>query len=257
MSAIPADRIKLSIKAENDLGKTAFIPFITAGYPDKSAFLTTLNKLATEAAVIEIGVPFSDPMADGVTIQRSSQAAINSGVNLQWIISQLKKAPDIEVPIVLMSYLNPLIAYGFEELAKDALAAQVCGFIVPDLPFEESEEFRTALDKHGIGLIQLVTPATPDNRLEVLCKASQGFVYAVTITGITGSTNFLPQQVADYLNKVRGITALPVCAGFGVRKSEQVKMLSKHANGLIIGSALVEALEKNDDPAVFLKKLRA
>ena len=123
--------------------------------------------------------------------------------------------------------------------------------------FEESEEFRTALDKHGIGLIQLVTPATPDNRLEVLCKASQGFVYAVTITGITGSANFLPQQVADYLDKVRGITALPVCAGFGVRKSEQVKMLSKHANGLIIGSALVEALEKNHDPAVFLKKLRA
>ena len=232
------------------------MPFVTAGYPDKDAFISTLRLIAAEGDVVEIGVPFSDPMADGVTIQRSSHAAIAAGVSLHWIINELTAAGDVGAPLVLMSYLNPLLAYGYGQLAEDAVAAGVCGFIVPDLPWEESAEFRTALDKHGIALVQLVTPITPADRLEMLCKGSQGFIYAVTITGITGGDVELPPEVTDYLDKVRGHTDLPVCAGFGVRHAEQVANLGKHASGVIVGSALVERLEAGEDPTAFLAELR-
>jgi tryptophan synthase alpha chain len=232
------------------------VPFVTAGYPDKDTFIETLKSLALEGDVIEVGVPFSDPMADGVTIQRSSHAAIAAGVSLHWIIDQLTAADDIGVPIVLMSYLNPLLAFGFDELARQAVAAGVCGFIVPDLPWEESEEFRTALDAHGLALVQLVTPVTPADRLEILCKGSQGFVYAVTITGITGGDVALPPEVTDYLDEVGAHANVPVCAGFGVRHADQVSSLGQHASGVIVGSALVEQLEAHADPAAFLAALR-
>jgi tryptophan synthase alpha chain len=233
------------------------VPFLTAGYPDKDAFIATLSSIAQVGDVVEVGVPFSDPMADGVTIQRSSHAAIAAGVSLRWILSELTAAGDIAAPIVLMSYLNPLLAYGYRQLAEDSVAAGVCGFIVPDLPWEESGEFRAALDKQGLALVQLVTPITPAERLEVLCKGSQGFVYAVTITGITGGDVELPQAVTHYLDSVKSHTKLPVCAGFGVRHPEQVQRLGAHATGVIVGSALVEQLEAGEDPAAFLRALIA
>lgn len=253
---LPRDKITAALLSANERGQVALVPFITAGYPHKDEFITTLKAIATEGDVVEVGVPFSDPMADGVTIQRSSHAAIASGVSLHWIIDQLQQAGDIGAPVVLMSYLNPLIAFGFDELAKQAVAAGVCGFIVPDLPWEESGEFRDVLDGHGLALVQLVTPATPDDRLELLCKGSQGFLYAVTVTGITGGDAALPDQVTTYLDQVRSHTDLPVCAGFGVRHADQVASLGRHANGVIVGSALVERLEANEDPAAFLAALR-
>ena len=256
MSQLPRDRITKALRDANDAGKTGLVPFITAGYPEKSAFIETMKTLATEGSVIEVGVPFSDPMADGVTIQRSSHAAIAAGVSLHWIIAELAAAGDIGAPIVLMSYMNPLLAYGFDELAQDAVKANLCGFIVPDLPWEESQEFRSALDNYGLALVQLVTPATPEDRLEMLCKGSQGFVYAVTITGITGGDTALPPTVTNYLDKVRSHTDLPVCAGFGVRHAEQVSNLGQHASGVIVGSALVEQLEAGANPAEFLRELR-
>ena len=146
---LPRDRITAALAAANKDGKVALVPFVTAGYPEKDAFIATLQALATASEVIEVGVPFSDPMADGVTIQRSSRAAIAAGVTLHWIIAQLQASGGIGAPVVLMSYLNPLLAYGFAQLAKDAAAAGVCGFIVPDLPWEESAEFRAALDTAG------------------------------------------------------------------------------------------------------------
>jgi len=254
---LPRDRISAALIAANEKGKVALVPFITAGYPEKDNFIKTLKSIAAEGDVVEIGVPFSDPMADGVTIQRSSHAAIAAGVSLHWIIDELTAAGDTGAPIVLMSYLNPLLAFGFDELAEQAVAAGVCGFIVPDLPWEESEEFRAALDKRGLALVQLVTPVTPDDRLEKLCKGSQGFVYAVTITGITGGDVALPPSVTDYLDKVRSHTDIPVCAGFGVRHADQVSNLGRHASGVIVGSALVETLEAGQDPARFLADLRA
>jgi tryptophan synthase alpha chain len=195
-------------------------------------------------------------MADGMTIQRSSFEALQKGVSLKWIFDQLDSASgEINAPLAMMSYLNPLLAFGSEALAERALAAGVCGFIVPDLPFEESPEIREALEAKGLGLIQLVTPATPDDRLQKLCDASRGFVYAVTITGITGGDTGLPADLTGYLDKVSGMSNLPVCAGFGIREAKDVAAVGRHASGAIVGSALVEVLERGDDPRKFLGSL--
>ena len=194
-------------------------------------------------------------MADGMTIQRSSFEALQKGVSLKWIFEQLDEAGDVSAPLVMMSYLNPLLAFGYEALAARARSSGVCAFIVPDLPFEESAELREALEAEGVGLIQLVTPATPDERLGILADASRGFVYAVTITGITGGDAGLPADLADYLDKVSRSTSLPVCAGFGIREAQDVANVGKHAAGAIVGSALVEVLERGDDPSAFLNSL--
>ena len=250
------ERISAALRAANDSGRPALVPFITAGYPDPQDFIATLKAVAEVGDVVEVGIPFSDPMADGMTIQRSSFEALRKGVSLKWIFDQLDGAAgDIDAPLVMMSYLNPLLAFGYEALAERAKAAGVCGFIVPDLPFEESADIREALEAQGLGLVQLVTPATPDARLRTLCDASRGFVYAVTITGITGGDTALPADLADYLDKVSGISQLPVCAGFGIREARDVANVGTHAAGAIVGSALVEILERGDDPQPFLRGL--
>lgn len=252
------ERIGAAIASANDAGRTALVPFITAGYPDPDAFIDTLRAVADVGDVVELGIPFSDPMADGMTIQRSSFKAIEDGVTLAWVFEQLAAADaPINAPLVMMSYLNPLLAYGYERLAKDALANGVCAFIVPDLPFEESLEIREALEAEGVGLIQLVTPATPPARLKMLAAASKGFLYAVTITGITGGGEGLPSDLAGYLDAVSAAADIPVCAGFGIRAAADVSNVGKHANGAIVGSALVEVLENAADPAAFLEQLRA
>jgi tryptophan synthase alpha chain len=252
----PHERITAAIRATTAAGRTALVPYITAGYPEKDRFITTLKAIAKEADVVEVGVPFSDPMADGVTIQRASHAAIASGVSLRWILKELTAAAPFDAPIVLMSYLNPLLNLGYEPLAAACVPAGVCGFIVPDLPLEESGDFTSALDARGLALIQLVTPATPPERLKMLCAASRGFVYAVTVAGITGGSKELPPEVPAYLERVRALTKLPVCAGFGVRRAEQVRSLAPHTDGVIVGSALVEHLEAGKDPVAFLRSLR-
>ncbi len=250
------ERISAALTAANDSGRPALVPFITAGYPDPASFIPTLKVVAEAGDVVEVGIPFSDPMADGMTIQRSSFEALKKGVSLKWIFDQLDGAVDeIGAPLVMMSYLNPLLAFGYEALAERALAAGVCGFIVPDLPFEESGEISEALEAQGLGLVQLVTPATPDQRLATLCDASRGFVYAVTITGITGGDTGLPADLADYLDKVSAISSLPVCAGFGIRSARDVANVGAHAAGAIVGSALVEILERGEDPQPFLRAL--
>jgi tryptophan synthase alpha chain len=156
-----------------------------------------------------------------------------------------------------MSYLNPLLIYGYEALARDAAGAGVCGFIVPDLPLEESGELRGRLDAQGLALISLVTPATPRERVQRLCDSGRGFIYAVTVTGITGGAQAIPADVSDYLDRVKACAgAVPVCAGFGVREAAQVERLGRHADGVIVGSALVEELEAGRDPVAFLEALR-
>lgn len=249
----PHERISDAIRRASEAGRTALVPFITAGYPQADTFIDNLRAIAAVGDVVEIGVPFSDPMADGMTIQRSSHVAIQNGVSLGWILDELAGS-DIETPLLLMSYLNPLLAFGYDKLAKRAREVGVCGFIVPDLPYEESAEFRAAIEKQGLGLVQLVTPATPDERLVKLTSASRGFVYAVTITGITGGG--LPANLAEYLDKVSSVSPLPVCAGFGIRQRDDVVNVGRHAAGAIVGSALVEVLETGKDPAAFLRELR-
>ena len=234
----------------------AIVPFITAGYPNKDDFLSLVKALANCADVIEIGVPFSDPMADGVTIQRSSHAAIESGVRLRWILKQLKTI-SIDTPIILMSYLNPLFVYGYAELAQDSKDAGVDGFIVPDLPIEEGEEIREVFNQAKLAMIQLVTPATPENRINTIAKHSTGFLYAVTVKGVTGGNEGLSKEVVGYLETVKASSNIPVCAGFGVRTKADVELLEPYVDGIIVGSALVEAIEQKITATDFLNTLRA
>jgi tryptophan synthase alpha chain len=254
----PSERISAAIAAAP--AKTAIVAFITAGYPSREKFREHLVQIGNAADVVEIGVPFTDPMADGVTIQRSSREAIAQGFTLRWLLDELAamradgSLP--AAPLILMSYLNPLLSHGFQRLAADAMKAGVCGFIIPDLPYDEADDLRAALAAPGLALVQMVTPVTGPARLAKLCAATQGFVYAVTMTGTTGKTASVPGDVAKYLDTVTATAKLPVCAGFGIRSREQVEQLKGHVAGVIVGSALVEVLESGQDPAAFLKSLR-
>jgi tryptophan synthase alpha chain len=250
----PSERISDAILEAR--GGTAIVAFLTAGFPSREKFREHLTQVGNEADVVEIGVPFTDPMADGMTIQRSSREALRQGVSLRWVLEELGAMSRPRAPLLLMSYLNPLLAFGFANLAAAAERAGVCGFIVPDLPFDESEEFRAALAPHGLALIQMVTPVTKPERMARLCAATQGFVYAVTMTGVTGRTAAVPAEVTSYLDAVRGAAKLPVCAGFGIRSREQVEQLRGHVAGVIVGSALVEVMENGQDAAQFLRSLR-
>jgi tryptophan synthase alpha chain len=250
------DGISAAIGAAVGHGRPALVGFLTAGFPSRKNFKRNLAEVASACDVVEIGVPFSDPMADGSTIQRASFAALGNGVTLQWILDELLEGPKRSAPILLMSYLNPLLAFGLARLPSAAAAAGVSGFIVPDLPFEESADLKSALDGEGLALVQMVTPVTPPARLEMLCAAAQGFVYAVTMTGTTGKSAEVPDSVLEYMDRVKRCSPVPVCAGFGIRSRAQVERFGSHVDGVVVGSALVEALERGDDVAAFLRSLR-
>ena len=253
-------REKISDAIRKARGGTAVVAFVTAGFPSREHFREHLTQVGNAADVVEIGVPFTDPMADGMTIQRSSREALRQGVSLRWLLEELAamqgQGQSPRAPLLLMSYLNPLLAFGFAELAAASARAGVCGFIVPDLPYDESEDFRAALAPHGIAQIQMVTPVTTPERMKKLCAATQGFVYAVTMTGTTGRTASVPGDVSKYLDTVVGAAKLPVCAGFGIRSREQVEQLRGHVAGVIVGSALVEVVENGQDAGNFLRSLR-
>jgi tryptophan synthase alpha chain len=252
----PRDRISAAIRNAAQSGDPALVAFLTAGHPEKARFRDHLRAVAAGADVVEIGVPFTDPMADGVTIQRSSQRALEQGVTLAWIFDELAAMPRLDTPLLLMSYLNPLLAFGLDKLASTAARTGVCGFIVPDLPIDESDDLRGALDAEGVALVQMATPVTAPERLKRIGENSQGFVYAVTMTGTTGKNVAVPEDVLTYLDRVRCASRTPVCAGFGIRSREQVEKLSGHVDGVVVGSALVEVLERGEDATAFLQSLR-
>jgi tryptophan synthase alpha chain len=249
------DRISAAIGAAVAQGRPALVGFLTAGFPTRADFRRNLAEVASVCDVVEIGVPFSDPMADGSTIQRASFAALGNGVTLPWILDELAGS-ERSVPLLLMSYLNPLLAFGPRQLPGAAAAAGVSGFIVPDLPFEESGDLKSALDGEGLALVQMVTPVTPPARLAMLCDSAQGFVYAVTMTGTTGKSAEVPDAVLDYMDRVKRCSRVPVCAGFGIRSRAQVERFASHVDGVVVGSALVEALECGSDVRAFLRSLR-
>lgn len=274
-----ADRIEGAIRAATRARRPALAAFLTAGYPTRRDFPELLAHVAREADVIEIGVPFSDPMADGATIQHSSRVALAEGTNVSWILEVVEKAR-IPRPLVLMSYLNPLLAFGrsppelpvddddrdrietgidVTPLARAAARAGISGLIIPDLPLEESAPLREELDRTSLALIQLVSPVTPPDRLARLCEASRGFVYAVTSTGTTGGSLRSGPGTLAYLDRVRACTHLPVLAGFGIRRPEELRDLAPHLDGAIVGSALIEAIEHEgvgEGPAALLRRLR-
>lgn len=249
----PAARLQAAIRSPRDGRPVAVMPYLTSGFPMMAGFADLVSSLSQVADAIEIGVPFSDPMADGMTIQASSQAALAQGVTLPWILAELGKAT-VHCPLVLMSYLNPLLAYGLERLVVDAAAVGVCGFIVPDLPLDESESLRALAGAAGLGVVQLVTPVTPEARLAQLTAASGGFVYAVTVTGVTGA-GYDEAALLAYLDRVRAVSPVPVCAGFGIGNAAQVQALAGRAHGAIVGSALIRALAAGEDGVAFVRGL--
>ena len=251
----PGERLTQAIREPKHADRPAVMPYVTSGYPSREAFGELLLGLGEVADAIEVGVPFSDPMADGPTIQRSSRAALEQGVTLTWILETVASLPQRPgAPLVLMSYLNPLLQYGLDRIVTDAAAAGFSGFILPDLPWEESEDFRAAAERAGLAVIQLVTPVTPDERVRQLTRGPGGFVYAVTVTGTTGGA-LNTEEVAAYLDRVRSLSELPVCAGFGIRSAEHVKALAGHADGAVVGSALIEAQSRGEDAVAFVKAL--
>ncbi len=256
----PGDRICAAIQAASEHGRTALVGFLTAGFPTRSGFKSDLAAVARACDVVEIGVPFSDPMADGTTIQRASFAALAGGVTLPWILEELQSLESRPAaPILLMSYLNPLLSVGLEALPHAAAAAGVAGFIVPDLPFEECGDLKDALEREGLALVQMVTPVTPPERLAMLCREAKGFVYAVTMTGTTGvqkGSTEVPPEVLEYMDRVRSCSKVPVCAGFGIRSPAQVARFAGRVDGVVVGSALVEVLERGEDAGAFLRSLR-
>ncbi len=238
-------------------GSPALIPYITAGFPTKDDFAKQLLALQKHAALVEVGVPFSDPMADGATIQHSSLKALQNGVTLDWILTSLAALKgSLTAPVALMSYLNPLIHLGLDTLAARCSESGVGLLIIPDLPLEESAALRAALHARGVGLVQLVSPVTPPERAALLARNSDGFLYAVTVTGVTGAgSNAAAPKPADlnaYLDRLRSVSPVPVCAGFGIKSREQVQALTGHADGAIIGSALIAAIERGEDAGAFL-----
>ncbi len=249
----PRDALAAALRKD---AAPAIVAFVTAGFPDRAGFAAQLEAVCAAADVVEVGVPFSDPMADGVTIQRSSRRALEQGVTLAWILESLAARMRAAAPVVLMSYLNPLLSYGYATLARDAAAAGVHGFIVPDLPLEECGELKEAVASEGIALVQMVTPVTPPARLATIARAAQGFLYAVTMTGTTGSELTLGGSLLAWLDSVRACASVPVCAGFGLRSRAQVLQLAGHVDGVVVGSALVEELERGGDAAAFLGALR-
>ena len=256
-----AERITSAVERANADGRPAIAAFLTGGFPTRGAFPDLLASAVCEADLVEVGVPFSDPMADGLTIQRSSRTALQDGTTLPWILETIGRVAGAgpgegKAPVLLMSYLNPIMAHGFERFAADSAKNGVTGLIVPDLPLEEAGELRTVLDARGMALVQLVTPATPPARLERVCTASRGFVYAVTMKGTTGASVDVG-SAGPYLRRVRSVSRLPVLAGFGVRSAADVARLGRLADGVIVGSALVEAIEQGKDPAAFVRGLRA
>lgn len=229
-------------------GQKAFIPYIMAGDGGLEALKPTILKLQRlGVTAIEIGIPFTDPVADGPTIEQAGERALKAGANLRNILQTLHSfSSEITVPLVAMTYLNPILAYGIEQFAQDAYLGGVRGLIVPDMPLEESHIIHEELRRHNIALVQLVSLTSPQDRIEKLAAASEGFIYAVTVNGITGARSDFATNLEAHFTKLKQISNIPVLAGFGISNPAQVKQLGSFSDGVIVGSKIVSSLHAND-----------
>ncbi|AIG26248.1 tryptophan synthase subunit alpha [Brevibacillus laterosporus] len=224
-----------------------FIPFITVGDPSLDVTFELVHKLIEAGAdVIELGVPYSDPLADGPIIQRASQRALAQGVKLKDAIrlGERLRASGVSIPLVIFTYCNPVMQYGVERFFADLRAYGLDGAIIPDLPFEESAEARGAAKKNGIHLIQLIAP-TSQERIEMIGKEADGFLYCVSSLGVTGVRDNLPFELDDLIKTARENSSIPVAVGFGISSPEQVRAVAGYADAVIVGSAIVREVEKN------------
>lgn len=227
------------------LKRPALVTFITAGDPDKGTGQKILDSLPEAGAdIIELGMPFTDPMADGPTIQAANLRALKAGANMQQTLAMVQqfRSHNDNTPIVLMGYYNPVHTYGAQKFVKDAAAAGIDGLIIVDLPPEEDSELRKLAEKSEIDLIRLITPTTDEARLKILLQGAGGFLYYVSITGITGAAKPDPEKVAAHIREIKKHTSLPVAVGFGVKTPEDVRNLAKTAEAVVVGSSLVETI---------------
>ncbi len=235
----------------------ALIPFITAGDPDLATTAKLIPALAQAGAdVIELGVPFSDPMADGPTIQAASERALENGVNQEKILAMVKTVrQETEVPIVLMGYYNPLFRYGVERFTKDAAAAGVDGLLIVDLPPEEAGEIESAMAANGLDLITLLAPTTPPERMQRLAAAAKGYLYYVSMTGVTGAQKIAPEDIRAAVSSLKDMAAVPVGVGFGITTAEDAAQVGEFADGVVVGSALVKLIHENAGSPDLLDKV--
>jgi tryptophan synthase alpha chain len=244
-------------------GRAALMPYFTLGYPNLDDSLPIVEAIANAGAdLIELGIPFSDPLADGPTIQRSTHIALEGGMSLQHCLAltdQLRKR-DVAQPLLLMGYYNPILAYGVARFVADAAAAGADGFIVPDLPPEEAAEMQAACEQHQLALVYLLAPTSPPERVAYLAAQTRGFLYLVSLTGVTGARQDLPSDLDDFVSRVRGQASTPLAVGFGISTPVQARAVGRVADGVIVGSALIDAVDRSPDPclaaAEFVSSLR-
>ena len=247
MSAtISSDTSPLSAAFESarEAGRTVLIPYVTAGHPSPAETLEVLRMLAAEGAdIIELGVPFSDPLADGPTIQRSSFQAIAQGADLAWTLRVLAEfRRESAVPVVLFTYLNPVLRYGLDRFLADAAGAGAQGVLLTDLPLGADPELEDRFDQSPLDLIRLIAPTTAPERMERIARAGRGFIYYVSRTGVTGARQSLSEGIADEVGRIRAVASVPVAVGFGISTAEQAAAVAASADGVVVGSALVQAL---------------
>ena len=244
-------RIQNCFKALNEKNQKALVAFITAGDPDLPTTGHIFSLLEKNGAdIIELGVPFSDPLADGPVIQASALRALNSGTNLKKIIqlvADIRKGS--ELPIVLMTSFNPVFVYGQEQFVDDALKAGVDGVIIPDLPPEEAEGFQSIADPKGMETIFLLAPTSTEDRVSMVARQSRGFIYYISLTGTTGVKSSVSENLQSKVGAIKNVAALPVLVGFGISGPEQAKEASKVSDGVIVGSAIVRLIAENSDSA--------
>ena len=228
-------------------GRKAFIPYITSGDPSIAVTLDLVLSLEKSGAdVIELGVPFSDPIADGPVIQRATERALHNGVTLQKVLDLGKSIREkSEIPLVLFSYFNPLLNHGLEKLAKDAAAAGFDGVLASDLTLEESENFDRTMRRAGLNTIYLVAPTSSPERMKAIAEASNGFLYAVSRTGVTGERAELAADLKDFLRTLRSFTKSPIAVGFGISRPEHLQAVWQEADGAIVGSSIVKKVEEH------------
>ncbi|MFH1741046.1 MAG: tryptophan synthase subunit alpha [bacterium] len=238
--------IKQAFESRKSSGGKVLVPYLMMGDPNLEQSLDLVRAVAEQGAdIIELGMPFSDPLADGPVIQRAGQRSLKAGTTLSQILEGARKlrVEGILTPFVLMTYYNPLLRYGADRLSRDLAQAGIDGLIIVDLPPEEAEDFDRKLAEHEIALIYLVAPTTTDQRLGLIGRLARGFLYYVSRTGVTGEQKDIAADLAENLARIRQVTDLPLVVGFGVSNAQQAQLVSEHADGAVIGSAIVRIVE--------------
>jgi tryptophan synthase alpha chain len=230
-------------------GHKALIAYITVGYPTIDATLKIVPILASSGCdIVELGIPFSDPLADGVTIQKSSFHALQNGVTPQLCLEvAMQLSRKVDIPLVFMTYFNPVFSYGLEAFGVACARSGISGLIIPDLPPEEGSELEAISQRQGFDLIYLLAPTSTEERIRLVAERSRGFIYLVSVTGVTGARDRLPANLAAFVARVRKVAAQPLCVGFGISTPPQANQIARIADGVIVGSRLIQLMETEDD----------